>query len=227
MTQEAAKPAGPEALPPPEESAPDAPPPEAEWWDRKLLATGSYAADVPLDEAGNPSGTPQFKVRLRLLVLRWLLAKRCTTAQGNQASTTLDGNRRHTASNPDKHMENCLPSLRCAHSLQLLATRHVQQAAKVTHLIEHPVPLEPPAEGPPPPPQPLKLTKRELKKLRTQRRQAREKEKQELIRQGLLEAPKPKVRTYDAHIRLRHIFECVVLELYRFTCGAFKKFACF
>ena len=34
----------------------------------------------------------------------------------------------------------------------------------------------------------------ELKKLRTQRRIAREKEKQELVRQGLLEAPKPKVK---------------------------------
>lgn len=44
--------------------------------------------------------------------------------------------------------------------------------------------MDPPAEAPPPPPQPLKLTQRELKKLRTQRRLARDKEKQELIRQG-------------------------------------------
>eukprot|EP00775_Hariotina_reticulata_P001133 gene1133-1471_t len=65
---------------------------------------------------------------------------------------------------------------------------------KITCYIEHPVPLEPPAAGPPPAPQPLKLTKRELKKMRTLRRQAREKEKQELIRQGLLEPPKPKVK---------------------------------
>jgi U4/U6 small nuclear ribonucleoprotein PRP3 len=53
---------------------------------------------------------------------------------------------------------------------------------RLTRYVEHPVPLEPPDEGPPPAPQPLKLTKRELKKLRTQRRQAREKEKQELMR---------------------------------------------
>lgn len=33
-----------------------------------------------------------------------------------------------------------------------------------------------------------------MKKLRSQRRQQREKEKQELIRQGLLEPPKPKVK---------------------------------
>ncbi|KAF6262765.1 pre-mRNA processing factor 3-domain-containing protein [Scenedesmus sp. NREL 46B-D3] len=65
---------------------------------------------------------------------------------------------------------------------------------KVTMYVEHPVPMEPPAAGQPPPPQPLKLTKKELKKMRTQRRQAREKEKQELIRQGLLEPPKPKVK---------------------------------
>lgn len=39
---------------------------------------------------------------------------------------------------------------------------------RITALVEHPVLIEPPAEAPPPPPQPLKLTKRELKKLRTQ-----------------------------------------------------------
>jgi U4/U6 small nuclear ribonucleoprotein PRP3 len=56
------------------------------------------------------------------------------------------------------------------------------------------VPLPPPAEAPPPPPQPLKLTAKEQKKLRTQRRLAREKERQEMLRQGLLEPPPPKVR---------------------------------
>ncbi|CAA7015683.1 unnamed protein product [Microthlaspi erraticum] len=65
---------------------------------------------------------------------------------------------------------------------------------KLTHYIEHPRPIEPPAEAAPPPPQPLKLTKREHKKLRTQRRLAKEKDKQEMIRQGLLEPPKPKVK---------------------------------
>jgi len=65
---------------------------------------------------------------------------------------------------------------------------------RITHYIEHPVLVDPPAEAPPPPPQPLKLTKQELKKMRTQRRVAREQEKQELIRQGLLEPPKPKVK---------------------------------
>ena len=65
---------------------------------------------------------------------------------------------------------------------------------KITPYVEHPVPMKPPMEAPPPPPQPLKLTKREQKKLRTQRRQQREQEKQEMIRQGLLEPPKPKVK---------------------------------
>ena len=61
-------------------------------------------------------------------------------------------------------------------------------ASQLTIYIEHPVPIEPPAEAIPPPPQPLKLTKKELKKLRTQRRQAREKEKQDLIRCSSAEA---------------------------------------
>ncbi|RVX13817.1 Protein RDM16 [Vitis vinifera] len=65
---------------------------------------------------------------------------------------------------------------------------------KITIYLEHPRPIEPPAEPAPPPPQPLKLTKREQKKLRTQRRLAREKDRQEMIRQGLIEPPKPKVK---------------------------------
>lgn len=73
------------------------------------------------------------------------------------------------------------------------------KAGRVTHLVEHPVPLEPPRPEVAPPPQPLKLTSRELKKLRTQRRVAREKEKQELLRQGLLEAPAPRVKISNLH----------------------------
>ncbi|XP_043699044.1 protein RDM16-like isoform X1 [Telopea speciosissima] len=65
---------------------------------------------------------------------------------------------------------------------------------KITIYIEHPLPIEPPADPAPPPPQPLKLTKKEQKKLRTQRRLAKEKDRQEMIRQGLLEPPKPKVK---------------------------------
>lgn len=60
--------------------------------------------------------------------------------------------------------------------------------------VQHPVPIKPPLDGPAPAPQPLMLTKAEQKKLRTQRRVAREKEKQEMIRQGLIEPPKPKVK---------------------------------
>ncbi|KAL0317163.1 UNVERIFIED_CONTAM: protein RDM16 [Sesamum angustifolium] len=65
---------------------------------------------------------------------------------------------------------------------------------KITIYVEHPRPIEPPAEPAPPPPQPLKLTKKEQKKLRTQRRLAREKDKQEMIRLGVVEPPKPKVK---------------------------------
>ncbi|XP_071702486.1 protein RDM16-like isoform X3 [Rutidosis leptorrhynchoides] len=70
----------------------------------------------------------------------------------------------------------------------------VLKKEKVTLYVEHPRPIEPPAEPAPPPPQPLKLTQKERKKLRTQRRLATEKNRQEMIRQGLLEPPKPKVK---------------------------------
>ncbi|KAF3433804.1 hypothetical protein FNV43_RR24907 [Rhamnella rubrinervis] len=65
---------------------------------------------------------------------------------------------------------------------------------KITIYVQHPRPIEPPAESAPPPPQPLKLTKKERKKLRTQQRLAKEKDKQEMLRQGLIEPPKPKVK---------------------------------
>ncbi|XP_020575952.1 protein RDM16 [Phalaenopsis equestris] len=65
---------------------------------------------------------------------------------------------------------------------------------KITIYVEHPRPIEPPAEPAPPPPQPLKLTKKEQKKLRTQRRLAKERDRQEMIRQGLIEPPKPKIK---------------------------------
>ncbi|XBI06873.1 hypothetical protein VPH35_134847 [Triticum aestivum] len=65
---------------------------------------------------------------------------------------------------------------------------------RITIYVQHPEPLEPPAKPMTPPPQPLKLTNNEQKKYRTQRRLATEKDRQEMIRQGLLEPPKPKVK---------------------------------
>ncbi|KAF7093387.1 hypothetical protein CFC21_095801 [Triticum aestivum] len=65
---------------------------------------------------------------------------------------------------------------------------------KITIYVQHPEPLEPPAKPMTPPPQPLKLTNNEQKKYRTQRRLATEKDRQEMIRQGLLEPPKPKLK---------------------------------
>lgn len=66
--------------------------------------------------------------------------------------------------------------------------------SRMTIYVEHPVPLQPAGEKPPPEPQPLKLTKKEQRKLRKQRREARQRERQDLIRQGLMEPPKPKVK---------------------------------
>ncbi|CAJ2655165.1 protein RDM16-like [Trifolium pratense] len=65
---------------------------------------------------------------------------------------------------------------------------------KITFYVEHVLPIEPPAHLAPPPPQPLKLTKQEQKKLKSQRRIAKEKERQDMIRQGVIEPPKPKLK---------------------------------
>lgn len=61
--------------------------------------------------------------------------------------------------------------------------------AKARHF-QDPEATDPVLLGPPNKPSPAQ----EKKKMRTQNRQAREKEKQELIRQGLLEPPPPKVK---------------------------------
>jgi len=65
---------------------------------------------------------------------------------------------------------------------------------KLTHYVEHPEELESVVKEAVIAPAPLKLTRKEVKKLRTQRRLAREEEKQQLIQQGLIEPPKPKVK---------------------------------
>ena len=64
----------------------------------------------------------------------------------------------------------------------------------VTHLIQHPIPFEPPVDPNRNVVIPIMLTKQERKKLRTQRRKQEEKEKQEKIRLGLMEPAAPKVR---------------------------------
>ncbi|KAI9317333.1 pre-mRNA processing factor 3-domain-containing protein [Zopfochytrium polystomum] len=69
---------------------------------------------------------------------------------------------------------------------------HVEE--HVTNLIQHPIPIQPPAELGPPPPKPLMLTKKERKKLRRQRRMEAQKEKQDKIRLGLLPPEQPKVK---------------------------------
>ena len=60
--------------------------------------------------------------------------------------------------------------------------------------VEHPVPMKPPMEAPPRRHSRSSSRSKSSRSSRTQRRQQREQEKQEMIRQGLLEPPKPKVK---------------------------------
>ncbi|KAI3883296.1 hypothetical protein MKX03_003440 [Papaver bracteatum] len=70
---------------------------------------------------------------------------------------------------------------------------------KNTIYVDHPLS---PAEPSPPPPQSFMLTKKERKKLSTENRLAKEKDKQEMIRQGLLQPPKSKVKMSNLMIVL-------------------------
>lgn len=65
---------------------------------------------------------------------------------------------------------------------------------RITHYIHHPVPILKASEKPTPPIIPLKLTKKETKRLRRQRRKEEQLETQEKIAIGLLPPPKPRVK---------------------------------
>lgn len=64
----------------------------------------------------------------------------------------------------------------------------------ITHLVEHPIQMRPPAESTKPVEIPIYLTKKERKKLRRQRRREAQREMSEKIRLGLEPPPEPKVR---------------------------------
>jgi len=78
-------------------------------------------------------------------------------------------------------------------SLKLLSENKIFENC-ITSKIEHRKSLSVAYDSLPFSALPLKITRSERKKLRTQKRTYREKERQELIRQGLLEPPKPKIR---------------------------------
>lgn len=65
---------------------------------------------------------------------------------------------------------------------------------KITLYVEHPVPIDPPAEAPEPPPLPMFLTKKERKKLRRRTRMERELQRQEMVARGFIPPPEPKVK---------------------------------
>lgn len=65
---------------------------------------------------------------------------------------------------------------------------------RITHYVEHPVPIEPAHEMPPPPPRPLLMTKEERKKFRKKNRMEMQKEKRERQLLGLEPPPEPKVK---------------------------------
>ncbi|CAL9246156.1 unnamed protein product, partial [Arabidopsis halleri] len=81
--------------------------------------------------------------------------------------------------------DDTINELSCGPNILIIDTiteNHLNMKVFNCH-IEHPFPIEPPAEAESPPPQPLKMTKEEHKRLRTQRRVAKEMEKREMIRQ--------------------------------------------
>ncbi|GLI69699.1 hypothetical protein VaNZ11_014388 [Volvox africanus] len=177
--------------------APEAEPvPAVEWWDRGLLAHASLDQDVP----ELPAEAHQ---ALDLALERRRRQERREREEDSDADTDMEDTpvAERSLRGPGPFGDDFAQAVQAA--AEAAASGHLGhfqlREARVTIYVEHPVPLEPPAEAPLPPPQPLKLTQKELKKLRTQRRLARDKEKQELIRQGLLEPPKPKVRIANLH----------------------------
>jgi U4/U6 small nuclear ribonucleoprotein PRP3 len=71
--------------------------------------------------------------------------------------------------------------------------QHIFAGGLINNLVQHPVPIDPPGEGPSPAPRPLMLTKKEQKKLRRQNRLETQREKQDRIRLGLLPPEQPRI----------------------------------
>ncbi|GLC37090.1 U4/U6-U5 snRNP complex subunit prp3 [Pleodorina starrii] len=203
--REKAAPASREATP-----APDAEPvPAVEWWDRGVLAHASLELDVPEltevalqaeAEGGEAMGGERGDMQIQGGKGEEAEERDVDMADASAAAEQRQqqGVGRRQRQERIKALEAAVERAAEAAAAGQLGPFQLKEA-RITIYVEHPVPLEPPAEAPPPPPQPLKLTQKELKKLRTQRRIARDKEKQELIRQGLLEPPKPKVRIANLH----------------------------
>ncbi|TPX65837.1 hypothetical protein SpCBS45565_g04880 [Spizellomyces sp. 'palustris'] len=70
----------------------------------------------------------------------------------------------------------------------------MSETSIVTNYVQHPIPIQPPAEPGDPKLKPLMLTTKERKKLRRQRRQEAQKEKRDKIRLGLLPPEQNKVK---------------------------------
>lgn len=68
------------------------------------------------------------------------------------------------------------------------------QDGPITAMIQHPIPIPAPSDLNAPPPAPLKYTKREHKKIRNQERAAKQKDKQDKQRLGLIPPDPPKVK---------------------------------
>ncbi|VDL90833.1 unnamed protein product [Schistocephalus solidus] len=94
---------------------------------------------------------------------------------------------------------------RCVHNRSLFAISYsalvetsdatsIINNAWITNLVEHPIKMKAPTELSKPPEIPLLLTKKERKKLRRKNRQDAQKERQELVRLGLMAPPEPKVK---------------------------------
>ncbi|ODV63733.1 U4/U6-U5 snRNP complex subunit PRP3, partial [Ascoidea rubescens DSM 1968] len=68
------------------------------------------------------------------------------------------------------------------------------KSENITHYVQHPIPINAPWEKHLPPMKPLYLTKKEIKRMRKNRRQEIYKDKQDKIKLGLEPAPPPKVK---------------------------------
>jgi hypothetical protein len=108
-------------------------PPEVEWWDKPLLDGGAYYTQpAPADQQDGDNQQQQQQ-------------------GGSQGDAMQEGGdqQQQQQKGAKKVMSESVDGL----EMRL-------RVGKLTRYVEHPVPLEPPDEGPPPAPQPLKLTKR-------------------------------------------------------------------
>jgi hypothetical protein len=130
--------------------------PDVEWWDKPLLEGGAYftAAAAGAAAAGAPDDSQQQQQQQQQQAAECEPRQEEGGQHGDGDGDAAEGDGGGGTGGAAK--KRAVAVLAVAPDGREMRLR----LGRISRYVEHPVPLEPPDEGPPPAPQPLKLTKR-------------------------------------------------------------------